>query len=49
MRSLKQFFSKGISRCFALFSTSTKRHKGRRNKTRQNKKRQTRRRSMRGG
>ncbi len=44
MRSLKQFFSKGL----ALFTT-TKRHRGRKNRTRRHKKRHSRRRGMRGG
>lgn len=45
MKSLKQFFSKGLS---SLFSMS-KKHKRRRNKTRRHKKRHSRRYYMRGG
>ena len=48
MRSLKQFFSKGLAQGLSLFTLSKKR-KTRRTKIKRNKKRSTRRRFMRGG
>ncbi len=48
MKTLKQFFSRGLAKGFSLFTTS-KRHKRRRNKTRRNKRRNLIRRTMRGG
>lgn len=48
MKSLKQFFSKGLTRGFSLFSHSKKR-KIRKHKTRRHRKRQSRRNFMRGG
>ena len=48
MKSLKQFFSKGLSQGLALFKLSKKR-KTRRTKTMRNKKKSSRRHFMRGG